>query len=114
MNDLGKFLSARLDERLAELQRRGVYAVGHTEGCVFDYEGTGACDCGAVGRALADVTAVRCIVRRYHGHLRHIESRGTLPSNALERDAMVLARDALTPLAQPHAEHPDFDPQWRV
>lgn len=64
-----------------------------------------------VHRGLAECEAKRRIVAEYLGHLRHIESRGNLPSNAVERDARV-ARVAVRHLAAIYADHEDYREDW--
>lgn len=62
---------------------------------------------------LADIAAKRAIVR----HARHaqeaVEARLAEPPGPVSGH-VIAYRDVVRQLAQPYAEHPDFDPAWRV
>ena len=134
---LTEFLLARLsdDEHFAHLADTGSlwHRVGHRDACDWWGDMPGSCTCGAVGRALAEVEAKRRIVERFAQAERLVQanaekhaeaSRGGLDNQeqivALRTHGWELAgrrdglRFAVEEIAQPYADHPDFDDEWRV
>lgn len=128
--ELVAFLTARLDEdgRFAKeaAEQQGTYFEingwawwdddfgGYH---LFDPHLRGVTDVGMPSRVLADVAAKRRIVERYAETEKRADSR---IRNGLssEPDDEVAERLALEwccrMLVQAHADHPDFDPSWRV
>ena|SRR5690606_20281138 len=67
-------------------------------------------------RVLADIAAKRrlvelCATWRADGE-RHVAGRDAMSIAA--RTQAITAETVLRALAQPYADHPDFDPAWRV
>ena len=104
------FLAARWDEIEQDLILRDTDAVGHALDCVYagGWEGTAACDCGAIERASADLAAKRAILDDAVQSARW----STDPDCPPESVAFYAARaghlgDALHHLADPFRDHPD-------
>lgn len=103
-----EFLEARLDEREREL-RRLVESISKAAGVAFAVEG-GTVE-WSVERELADITAKRAVVA-----LHRSNTEGDMCTMCTETgpEAQGWPCDTMHFLAQPYADHPDFDPAWRV
>lgn len=125
---LGVFLTARLDEdeRVAQAALDGTREPRHhaecSKGCDSihftvaggdDEPGAEALGAHIVrhhpARVLAEVAAKRAIVREYV-EARDYDHGGEMRCFGHEEGL----EEAVTLLAQPYADHPDFDPAWRV
>lgn len=114
---LTEFLTARLDEEEAVAESTGLHAQANG----FD---TGMPPMGSGGirespeyptvyvnpkRVLADIAAKRAIVEEYVEADAYYRVRADAPAGELTG-----LRTAVLLLAQPYADHPDFDPAWRM
>lgn len=98
VDDLIAFLRARLaeDEQL-------VLALDET--AYNGVESTAGADARAhLERAAAEVEAKRKLIELY---------LMTYETSTLDSDAWTVMKDAMRTLALPHAEHPDYRPEWR-
>jgi len=99
---LTEFLKARFDEDEAVARRR--IEAGH---CVWPILGTGE------ARALAECEAKRRIVRRAHAASDAASERGLDDRAwAIRRASADSWRLALSDLALPYADHPDYQQEW--
>ena len=109
---LTEFLAARIAEVEADVEKRGTWAVGHSERCIFEggYEGTASCDCGAVTRALADCEAKRQIVAELSEFLTLSYDIG---ANDEAPTLLYGIERQLRHLALPYADHPGYREEWK-
>lgn len=134
MSSLAAYLRARLDEdeataraRLAELpspwlverdRRNGGWQVVTQQGFIVAREDDGGLSeeharwiaaTADPGRALAEITAKRAVVRHHSAEYAPLVADTHCPACG---DMMPCP--TLRYLAQPHASRPDFDPAWRL
>lgn len=95
-----EFLTARYDEREADL-RRLLDSTMHAEGVAISAPG-GAVEWSA-NHELADIAAKRAIV-----------ADRPWPIGRFWDGQRAQHDSTLRMLVQPHTEHPDFDPGWRA
>ena len=102
---LTEFLLARI----AEDEERAKYVSPHYDDCEhFHYfsEGGLPCTCGLEDKLLAECEAKRRIVNRLL-----LVQEGDTTEHAWHEQGLF---EAVGFLAQPYADHPNFDPAWRV
>lgn len=102
-DDLIEFLLARLDED--DRQAGDV----HARGCAA--ASGGECDCGRPERMRADVEAKRRIVTLY-AQTGHVPDTAGEPS--YDGGVQSALSDVALLLAQPYADHADYQPAWEV
>jgi len=128
-----EFITARLDEdeALARRPPPNWRQIGKT-GVIVASDGTSAEECGACywdgvaehivhhdpARVLAEVKAKRAIVQAHQKfglEAALVEHKGYDALNYHRNQAMAHALNVvLRYLALPYADHPDYDPAWRV
>ena len=131
MSDLVAFMRARLDEdeaaaspALTTDRWRADDGCIYADGEILHREGDPHTPSEAIGehvarwdpaRVLAEVAAKRAILDRYESYLdQAARLRRTGERDLATSGALLAMLGAVKLLAQPHAEHPDFDPAWRT
>lgn len=102
---IAEFLTARLDEDEA------LWRQADAEGLLLEVPGAPVvrADGMTPRRFLADITAKRAIVAECVEAEAYYRAHADAPAGELTG-----LRTAVRLLAQPYADHPEFDPAWRV
>jgi hypothetical protein len=106
------FLNTRLDGdacNAAHIHAVRCASHGYSPGEDGPHYAPWRCDCGVPARVLADVQAKRAILAEH-------ERRSKLIADGYYDDyaELVDLNWLISLLAQPYADHPGFDPAWRI
>ena len=102
-------LTAFLLARIAEDEARRV-AYWHDVDCDRAASATANCTCGSQARVLAECEAKRRIVEEAMVWLEDASDWRTVESQ--DEEGAPVSQRILHLLAQPYADHPDFQPEW--